>query len=572
VARRPRAEPISPTRFLHEGVDPTGRTGQAGFAALLLILLGLFALWRLGPARVEGWGRGHEALAVIPLAVLLVPATGHVLRRLNDIGWGGWWAWALALPWVRWPLLALLLAMPTSQRRRRTDSRWRLLGLGAAGLVSLALAGSLVWTTVGVAGEGMKPTLRPGELLLVRRAPIEARPGDVIAFRMPGEAAPRVSRVIAIGGERVAVEAGAPVVGGAPVERVRGDDFLEVFGRQGPEGLMPLCGNGAVGIGALCRTRSFEETLAGGAAYPVLDLGRRPLDAMEEVTVPDGALFVMGDHRDAAQDSRLSPAVNGTGFVREAQVIGRGRHGDRVLLRPAPLGPAGLAARADRDGGAMKLSGSLKALSERLGHEFRDPALLIRALTHGSRGGGEGDNQRLEFLGDRVLGLVMAEALLAADPTADEGRIAPRFNALVRRETCAEVARAVDLGAGTEARAVGNAGRRAAQGGAARRRDGGGDRGGLPRRRAWRPREGWCCGSGATGSRRRPRMRGIARPLSRNGRRRGGWCRRATTSWGARGRTTRRASSSRRGCPRARRNGPRARPSARRNTRRRRRC
>lgn len=95
----------------------------------------------------------------------------------------------------------------------------------------------------------------------------------------------------------------------------------------------------------------------------------------------------------------------------------------------------------------MKLSGPLKALSERLGHEFRDPSLLVRALTHGSRGGGA-DNQRLEFLGDRVLGLVMAEALLEADPNADEGRIAPRFNALVRRETCAEVARGIDLGAG----------------------------------------------------------------------------------------------------------------------------
>jgi ribonuclease-3 len=96
----------------------------------------------------------------------------------------------------------------------------------------------------------------------------------------------------------------------------------------------------------------------------------------------------------------------------------------------------------------VKLSGTLRAVSERLGHEFRDPSLLIRALTHGSRGGGEGDNQRLEFLGDRVLGLVMAEALLEADPEADEGRIAPRFNALVRRETCAEVARQADLGAG----------------------------------------------------------------------------------------------------------------------------
>ena len=96
----------------------------------------------------------------------------------------------------------------------------------------------------------------------------------------------------------------------------------------------------------------------------------------------------------------------------------------------------------------MRIGAAHRQLSQRLGHEFRDPSLLHRALTHGSRGGSEGDNQRLEFLGDRVLGLVMAEALLEADPTADEGRIAPRFNALVRRETCAEVARAVDLGSG----------------------------------------------------------------------------------------------------------------------------
>lgn len=96
----------------------------------------------------------------------------------------------------------------------------------------------------------------------------------------------------------------------------------------------------------------------------------------------------------------------------------------------------------------MKVSAPLREISARLGHEFRDPSLLVRALTHGSRGSGEGDNQRLEFLGDRVLGLVMAETLLDADPTADEGRIAPRFNALVRRETCAEVARELDLGAG----------------------------------------------------------------------------------------------------------------------------
>jgi len=95
----------------------------------------------------------------------------------------------------------------------------------------------------------------------------------------------------------------------------------------------------------------------------------------------------------------------------------------------------------------VKLSGELQAFAARIGHEFSRPELLIRALTHGSIATLQRpDNQRLEFLGDRVLGLVMAEALLAADPDAAEGQLAPRFNALVRKETCADVARSVDLG------------------------------------------------------------------------------------------------------------------------------
>lgn len=95
----------------------------------------------------------------------------------------------------------------------------------------------------------------------------------------------------------------------------------------------------------------------------------------------------------------------------------------------------------------MRLSADLQAFAARLGHDFRRPALLVTALTHSSlSGASRPDNQRLEFLGDRVLGLVMAEALLAADPGATEGQLAPRFNALVRRETCAEVARALGLG------------------------------------------------------------------------------------------------------------------------------
>lgn len=95
----------------------------------------------------------------------------------------------------------------------------------------------------------------------------------------------------------------------------------------------------------------------------------------------------------------------------------------------------------------MRLSADLLAFQGRLGHSFRKPDLLVRAVTHASIGTAtRPDNQRLEFLGDRVLGLVMAEALLAADTAAREGQLAPRFNALVRKETCADVAREVGLG------------------------------------------------------------------------------------------------------------------------------
>jgi ribonuclease-3 len=96
----------------------------------------------------------------------------------------------------------------------------------------------------------------------------------------------------------------------------------------------------------------------------------------------------------------------------------------------------------------MKLSAELTAFCDRIGYRFQQPELLVRALTHGSLSSTtRPDNQRLEFLGDRVLGLVMAEALLDADVDATEGVLAPRYNALVRKETCADVARDIDLGA-----------------------------------------------------------------------------------------------------------------------------
>ncbi|MEM6663476.1 MAG: ribonuclease III [Pseudomonadota bacterium] len=90
---------------------------------------------------------------------------------------------------------------------------------------------------------------------------------------------------------------------------------------------------------------------------------------------------------------------------------------------------------------------NLNPLMDALGHRFKDSALLHQALTHPSAvGPSRPDYQRLEFLGDRVLGLVIAQALMKAFPNAPEGELAPRFNALVRRECLAERAEEIDLG------------------------------------------------------------------------------------------------------------------------------
>jgi ribonuclease-3 len=84
-------------------------------------------------------------------------------------------------------------------------------------------------------------------------------------------------------------------------------------------------------------------------------------------------------------------------------------------------------------------------LEDRLGHVFKDKKLLKRALTHASASG-TASNERLEFLGDRVLGLIAAEKLHALYPKDDEGILALKFNALVRGETCAAAVEAAGLG------------------------------------------------------------------------------------------------------------------------------
>ena len=98
---------------------------------------------------------------------------------------------------------------------------------------------------------------------------------------------------------------------------------------------------------------------------------------------------------------------------------------------------------------------AVRALVGALGHDFRDPSLLERALTHASVGEGAerdargrpfADNQRLEFLGDRVLGLLVADRLMRDFPDANEGEMSARLHALVDKAACARVADRLGVG------------------------------------------------------------------------------------------------------------------------------
>jgi ribonuclease-3 len=125
------------------------------------------------------------------------------------------------------------------------------------------------------------------------------------------------------------------------------------------------------------------------------------------------------------------------------------------LAATAGDGAAKPGAQAAKDGASAgkeprRRKRSATALEERMGYRFKDGALLDCALTHisGLKGARNraGSYQRLEFLGDHVLGLVISDMLYRSYPKADEGELSRRLADLVRKETCAEIARTIDLG------------------------------------------------------------------------------------------------------------------------------
>ncbi len=244
-----------------------------------------------------------------------------------------------------------------------------------------------------------------------------------------------IKRVIGLPGDKIQVIDGVVSINGTPVKHERADDFIET-----EEGTHDA------------PVKRWKDTLPNGVSFYTLDLVDNGFaDNTQVYTVPPGQLF--HDGRQPGQFDRQPLQPGRHGAVREYRRQGA----DHLLLRVrgrarlAILALAGVGAleQTVHDRQMSRKAKDRTALEDRIGYKFADKDLLERALTHISAlsgGNRAASYQRLEFLGDHVLGLVISDMLYRAFPKANEGELSRRLADLVRKDTCAEVARAMDLG------------------------------------------------------------------------------------------------------------------------------
>ena len=277
---------------------------RAGITALNLIGPGL------GLLRIGRWRAGLSfLLAPYAMLPLLTIGMGHAPITSYDR--------ARLAPAVLLGVLAALYVAPAvltwrgsrSRSPARGWSRWY--GLSAIAILMLLLeqgAASAMhhfYKPFYMPSESMAPTIATGDKLVADmrwRGPY--RRGEVIVFT--GPVSVRVSRIVALPGDRIAMRGGVPVLNGvAAIQSAQGRTTFPC-----PDGTCPAA-------------ISAEQLPGEASPHRVLDTGLSEFDDMAERVVPADHLFVLGDNRDRAADSRVPAALHGVGMVPLTAVLGR---------------------------------------------------------------------------------------------------------------------------------------------------------------------------------------------------------------------------------------------------------
>jgi signal peptidase I len=248
-----------------------------------------------------------------------------VVRRLHDAGHSGAWAVLLPLPIVG--LLGSVVVLVPRSDRSFNDSHVGLRLAGSVGLVLVAILAltRLFWAPYWVPSEAMKPTLLVGDYLVVRHDEMaDLTRGDLVVFRHPVTGEGRVDRLIGLPGDTIRIRGGRVELNGQALVQEPAGMLRETYAPQGPQAMLPRCFNAVVGVGGVCEKQLWQETLPEGRRYTVANIEDGAFaDDIGPFTVPEGQMFLLGDNRDNAADSRFAQGAGGLGFVPAENVIGR---------------------------------------------------------------------------------------------------------------------------------------------------------------------------------------------------------------------------------------------------------
>lgn len=254
-----------------------------------------------------------KSVVVSFVGLFALPLAALTVRRLHDTGRSGWWAMLYAVPIVGFlALLALCAARSDPGERPWPTRNVHVLGRLAVILFAVLCLSRLFWAPYWIPSGAMKPALLPGDYLVARLRPGLPERGDIVVFR-EGPVLEFVFRVVALEGDEVEMRDGVLHLNGAAVGMMQDGTFEEPRTPGGPARSLPICKENAPRD--RCLKDRYIETLPGGRSYPVLDTFTGRSDNMRPVTVPPRHVFVLGDNRDNANDSRFGREISGRGMV-----------------------------------------------------------------------------------------------------------------------------------------------------------------------------------------------------------------------------------------------------------------